>query len=104
MAGPLVTQAAAGMGQAIDDGIRPDCDLDQILTLAEAQAGTGAMGEYYSAQKAGAMFSVPQRSEWIPGDSAPELWAGTKSANDPSDVSEIPAGILETSGGNGIFG
>jgi hypothetical protein len=98
LAGPLVTQAAAGLGQRIDDGIRPDANLDAVLTLAEAQAG---VGEYYSADPSGNPYSLPEHDEWIPNN---PLWAGTKSAEDSSETSEIPAGILETPGANGIFG
>lgn len=98
LAGPLVTQAAAGLGQRIDDGIRPDANLDQVLMLAEAQAG---VGEYYSANPGGDLFSVPQQDQWIPNNA---LWAGTKPAGDDQEASEVPAGILETPGGNGIFG
>lgn len=100
LAGPLVTQAAAGLGQRIDDGIRPDANLDAVLTLAEAMAG-GSMGEYYSADPSGSPFTVPEDDQWVPNN---PLWAGTKGAEDSPETSEIPAGILETSGGNGIFG
>lgn len=100
LAGPLVTQAAAGLGQRIDDGIRPDANLDAVLTLAEAMAG-GSMGEYYSAEPDGSPYSLPEDDQWVPNN---PLWAGTKSAADSPETSEIPAGILETSGGNGIFG
>lgn len=100
-AGPLVTQASAGMGQVVDDGVRPDSNLDDVLTLAEAQAG---LGEYYSARPDGQMYSLPQRSTWVPGTTNPELWSGTKGASDSQATSELPAGILQTPGGNGIFG
>lgn len=100
LAGPLVTQAAAGLGQRIDDGIRPDANLDAVLTLAEAMAG-GGMGEYYSATPGGSPFTVPEDDQWVPSN---PLWAGTKGAEDSSETSEIPAGILETPGGNGVFG
>jgi hypothetical protein len=98
LAGPLVTQAAAGLGQRIDDGIRPDANLDAVLTLAEAQAG---VGEYYSADPSGAAYQLPEDDQWVPNN---PLWAGTKGAEDSPETSEIPAGILETAGGNGIFG
>lgn len=111
-AGPLVTQAAAGLGQQIDNGIMPD-QADAALTLAEAQAGTGAsmmggrgtrgMGEYYSAKPENGEwrdYRVPTQSQWIP--SGP-LWAGTKPAQDALQTSEIPAGVLESASGNGIF-
>jgi hypothetical protein len=106
-AGPLAMQAAAGVG-VIDDGIRPDSNLDNVLKLAEAAAGMGGppgyvqasagmgafvrrngrgvrgLGEFFSASPGGGTFSVP------PGDD--------------EETSELPAGTLATSGGNGIFG
>ncbi len=112
-AGPMVTQAAAGVGQVIDEGIRPDSNLDEWLSLAEAQAGVGkvrgllgprGMGEYFAARRTNGgseEYSVPGLNTWIPGG---PLWAGTASAGDSVESSEVPAGILETPGGNGIFG
>jgi hypothetical protein len=114
-AGPMVTQAAAGFGQVIEDGIRPDANMDAVLTLAEAQAGMGSavgrlasgarfgrrsVGEYYTAGGSG-LATVGEHSEWIPNNA---LWAGTKPAGDSAATSELTAGILETAGGNGIFG
>jgi hypothetical protein len=111
----MVTQAAAGFGQVIEDGIRPDANMDAVLTLAEAQAGMGSavgrlasgarfgrrgMGEYYTAGGSG-LATVGEHSEWIPNNA---LWAGTKPAGDSAATSELTAGILETAGGNGIFG
>ncbi len=123
-AGPMVTQAAAGLGQQIDNGILPN-QADAALTLAEAQAGTGAsmmgvgggrgmgrtrgtgrLGEYYSARPDNGQWSqyrVPTSNTWVPGDTNPELWAGTKPAQDALQTSEIPAGVLESASGNGIF-
>jgi len=99
-AGPLVTQAAAGLGQTIDDGVRPDANLDDQFALMEAQAG---LGEYYSnrSTKAGREnYVIPQQSQWIPSG----MFAETQGAGDPASTSEIPAGILESPGGNGVFG
>jgi len=104
-AGPLVTQAAAGLGQQIDNGIMPD-QADAALTLAEAQAGTGRLGEYYSAKPKNGdwqEYRVPTSSTWVPGTTAGELWSGTKSAQDALQTSEVPAGVLESASGNGIF-
>lgn len=102
-AGPMVTQAAAGLGQQIDNGIMPD-QADAALTLAEAQAGTGRLGEYYSArpdQSGGYRdYRVPTESQLVPNN---PLWAGTKPAHDTSQTSDIPAGLLESASGNGIF-
>lgn len=103
-AGPMVTQAAAGLGQAIDDGVRPDGNLDQMFELMEAQAG---LGEYFAARRNASgqtvEYTVGQRNTWIPGEGGP-LWSGTAPAGDRDSTSEIPAGILETPGGNGVFG
>jgi hypothetical protein len=110
-AGPMVTQAAAGVGQDIDNGIMPD-QADAALTLAEAQAGTGGMrgtrgmGEFFSARPQNGeyqQYRVPTASTWVPGTTDPELWSGTKSASDTVATSKVPAGILESASGNGIF-
>jgi hypothetical protein len=111
-AGPLAMQAAAGFGQAIDDGIRPDSNLDNVLDLAESAAGlrgggvgrTGrGMGEYFTAVPGnGSMVEerVPTQSQWIPNG---PLWAGTLSVKDTMVQSELPAGVLAGPGGNGIL-
>lgn len=105
-AGPMVTQAAAGLGQQIDNGIMPD-QADAALTLAESQAGLGKkpMGEYYSARpdQSGSGYSeyrVPTQSQWVPNG---PLWAGTELAQNKQATSDIPAGVLESASGNGIF-
>lgn len=106
-AGPLAMQAAAGVA-AVDDGIRPDSNLDRVLDLAEAAAGLHgprrrAMGEYYTASPSNGGYAesvVPQDSQWIPNG---PLWAGTMSAGDSQSTSEIPAGVLATAGGNGTL-
>ena len=125
-AGPLALQPNRATGQ-IDDGIRPDSNLDDVLTLAESAAGLGqgirqaaagmgqfrqaaagmrgmrGMGEFFAAAPSNGGFSehrVPTQSQWIP--SGP-LWAGTMSAGDTPTESEIPAGILQGPGGNGIL-
>lgn len=108
-AGPLAMQAAAGTGQVIEDGIRPDDDLDRVLDLAESAAGLGAarrrrgMGEYYSAQPSNGGYvenRVPTQSQWIPNG---PLWAGTLGVKDTIEQSELPAGILAGPGGNGTL-
>lgn len=124
-AGPLALQPNNAMGQAIDDGIRPDANLDQIMTLAESAAGLGqgfhqaaagmgqafhqaaagmrGMGEFYSAAPGNGSqveYRVPTQSQWVP--SGP-LWAGKMPAGDTPTESEIPAGILQGPGGNGIL-
>lgn len=103
-AGPLAMQAAAGFGQ-IDDGIRPDSNLDRVLDLAESAAGLGGrgLGEYYTAAPDNSGFAeerVPTDSQWIPNG---PLWAGELGVKANIETSEIPAGILATPGGNGVL-
>jgi hypothetical protein len=93
--------------QVIDDGLRPDGDLDSIFDLAESAAGVHGrrgVGEYFSAQRsAGGGFSesvVPMRSQWIPNG---PLFSGTLNASGSTQSSEVPAGILASGGGNGIL-
>ncbi len=99
-AGPLAMQAAAnGIGE-IEDGIRPDSNLDHVLDLAESAAG---LGEYYTATPGAGGYAegtVPQQSQWIPNG---PLWAGTMAAKDTMATSELPAGVLATVGGNGVL-
>jgi hypothetical protein len=103
-AGPLAMQAAAGTGQVIDDGIRPDSNLDAVLDLTEAAAGLrGPLGEYYTGVPGnGGMVEqrVPTSSQWIPNN---PLWAGTLGVRDTQAQADLPAGILAGPGGNGIL-
>lgn len=122
-AGPLALQPSTShMGQLpIDDGIRPDANLDHVMDLAESAAGLGqpfrqaaagfgqyrqaaaGMGEYFTATPSDGSFkeaTVPTQSQWIP--SGP-LWAGTMSADAAYTESELPAGILQGPGGNGVL-
>lgn len=124
-AGPLALQPTAShMGQLpIDDGIRPDANLDKVLDLAESAAGVGqyrqaaagmgqfrqaaagfGLGEYFSAQPGDGggfkEYDIPTQSQWIP--SGP-LWAGTTPAEAAYTESELPAGILQGPGGNGVL-
>lgn len=116
---PDLYQAAAGVGA--DDNayghsnhVMPGSNLDRELSIAEAAAGIGALqpyeasagfGEYFSSGVSGLGATVGARSTWIPGQSDPSLWAGTRPASTPQAVNEMqPAGLLETAGGQGIFG
>jgi hypothetical protein len=112
-AGPLAMQASAGFGQVIDEGIRPDDNLDAIMDLAESAAGVGQFrqaaagyrgtGEYFTAARANGDWTeqrVPTQDQWIP--SGP-LWAGTRGVRDTNVQSELAAGILAGPGGNGIL-
>lgn len=116
---PDLYQAAAGVGA--DDNayghsnhVMPGGNLDRELSIAEAAAGIGALqpyeasagfGEYFSSGVSGLGATVPSRSSWIPGQADPSLWAGVRPANTPQAVNEMqPAGLLESAGGQGIFG
>jgi hypothetical protein len=133
-AGPLaLSPGRSHMGQLpVDDGIRPDSNLDAVLDLAEsaaglgqgfqqAAAGTGAfqqaaagmgrvgrrgvrgMGEFFAAKAYDGGFSetvVPTSSQWIPNG---PLWAGSTPAEAHYTESELPAGILQGPGGNGVL-
>jgi hypothetical protein len=131
-AGPLALQPGRShMGQLpVDDGIRPDSNLDHVLDLAESAAGLGqqatqaaagipswrsaqagmgrargvrGMGEFFTASPSGDGFaenSVPTQSQWIPNG---PLWAGSTPAEAHYTESELPAGILQGPGGNGVL-
>jgi hypothetical protein len=99
-AGPLAMQAAAGVDE-IQDGIRPDSNLDKVLDLAEAQAG---VGEFFTAapQPGGGYTdaTVPQESQWIPHG---PLWAGAMQVDATKAQTEEAAGILAGPGDNGTL-
>jgi hypothetical protein len=90
----------------LEDGIRPDGDLDKVLDLAEAAAGVRGMsglGEYITASRGKVGWDesvVPQQSQWVPNG---PMWAGTLNVEGNIESSEVPAGILATQGGNGIL-
>ena len=89
-AGQLAMQATAGTNTVIRDGIRPDGNLDRVLSIAEAAAGLGEFKE----------TRVGQHSEWIPNG---PLWAGERAVTGNQETSEVSAGILSRQGGNGIL-
>jgi hypothetical protein len=120
-AGPLALQPSRShMGQLpVDDGIRPDANLDHVMDLAESAAGLGfqqaaagtgfrqaaaGMGEFFTASPgADGSFTdstVPTQSQWIPNG---PLWAGSTQAEAHYTESELPAGVLQGPGGNGIL-
>ncbi len=107
-ANPDFQEAAAGMGArelANTNHVDPHGDLDRELTIAEAAAGVGALPSYEAAAGFGAISTVPSASTWIPGSANGQLWAGTRSISNPQSASEmVPAGILQTDGGQGVFG
>jgi len=112
-------QAAAGMGTHDYQGnhIDPSGDLDRQLTIAEAAAGVGALSPFEAAagigpmQAAagfggfGAVDTVDSGDTWVPGTTNPQLWAGVKAISNGQSANEMtPAGVLQTDGGQGIFG
>lgn len=110
-------QAAAGMGSHDYNGnhIDPSGDLDRQLTIAEAAAGVGAvapfeaaaglMGPIQAAAGFGAIDTVPSGDTWIPGTTDGQLWAGARAITQGQSATEMtPAGVLQTDGGQGIFG
>lgn len=104
-ANPDLMEAAAGMGARetmSTNHVDPHGDLDRELTIAEAAAGVGA---YEAAAGYGSISTVPSSSTWIPGTSNGQLWAGTRSISNGQSATEmVPAGILQTDGGQGVFG
>jgi len=121
-ANPDIYQAAAGYGDTdtsygYGNHVSPSSDLDRELSIAEAAAGVGAvqsyeasagLSEYFSepgVSGLGAVQSLPAADTWVPGMANPQLWAGVRGVNEPqSQTMMLPAGVLETSGGQGIFG
>lgn len=121
-------QAAAGMGSHDYQGnhIDPSGDLDRQLTIAEAAAGVGGGALFpYSAAAGmggsmqgnnlmqaaagfggfGAIDSLPSGDTWIPGTTDGQIWAGTRAITNDQGVNQMDsAGVLETEGGQGIFG
>jgi len=107
-ANPDFAEAAAGMGarEATNTNhVDPHGDLDRELTIAEAAAGVGALPSYEAAAGFGDVSTLPTSSTWIPGSSNGQIWAGTRSISAPQSATEmVPAGILQTDGGQGVFG
>lgn len=129
-ANPDLMQAAAGYGiveNTNSDHVNPGDDLDRQLSIAEAAAGVGALpayeaaagmgkvqpfeasagiGEYFAQNGFGAVSTVPPTADtWIPGSVDGQIWAGTRSISQGQSANELnSAGILETSGNNGVFG
>lgn len=108
---PDLYQAAAGIGEqdnpAGSNHIDPSSDLDRQLTIAEAAAGVGVGNLYQAAAGLGAetVSTVPRSSTWIPGMSDPAIWAGVRPVNESqSSHALLTAGILQTDGGQGVFG
>lgn len=105
---PDLMEAAAGMGVTHTNNtghVDPHGDLDRELNIAEAAAGVGSLPSYEASAGMGAVTTVPSASTWIPGTSNGQIWAGTRSISNPQSTTEmVPAGILQTDGGQGVFG
>ena len=108
-----IYQAQAGYGAMPDANsghIDPSSDLDRELTLAEAAAGVGALPSYEAAAGLGDFIgagnkAIGARSTWIPGQSNPGVWAPVTGVNKgQAATAMVPAGILQTGGGSGVFG
>jgi hypothetical protein len=82
----------------------PSSNLDRELSIAEAAAGVGSTA-MEAAAGLGNVHTVGASQTWIPGESDASIWAGVR----PVDRSQmatamIPAGSLQSGGGQGIFG
>ena len=109
-------QAAAGFGSHDYNGnhIDPSGVLERQLDIAEAAAGVGAVspfeaaagiGPMQAAAGFGAIDTVASADTWIPGSADGQLWAGVKAINQGQSANELTtAGVLQTDGGQGIFG
>lgn len=106
---PDLMQAAAGYG-AVDMGgnsnhLDPSSNLDHALTIAEAAAGVGSLGPMQAAAGLGNVSTVRSSQTWIPGESDPRIWAGVRPVDRSQEATAmIPAGSLQSGGGQGIFG
>lgn len=106
---PDIMQAAAGYG-ALDMGsnsnhLDPSSNLDQALSIAEAAAGVGSMGPMQAAAGLGNVGTVRSSQTWIPGESNAQIWAGVRPVErSQGQTMMIPAGTLQSGGGQGIFG
>jgi hypothetical protein len=116
---PDIAEAAAGVGNVMErDGIRPTDDLDHVLNVAEAAAGVGGMGAApwqpyeanagygeYETNVGSQLVSVPRTDTWVPGMSDAPLWAGQRAiTRGQAATAGTGAGILQTPGGQGVFG
>ena len=105
-ANPDIYQAAAGYGAvetSATNHLDPGSNLDRELSIAEAAAGVGNLPPMQAAAGLGGTVGTSQT--WIPGESNPPIWAGVRGVTrDQASTAQIPAGILESGGGQGVFG
>jgi hypothetical protein len=116
-ANPDIYQAAAGYGAVETSNtnhLDPGSNLDRALSIAEAAAGVGVtptmqaaagFGEYFDSGVSGLGSTVGTSQTWIPGQSQPSIWAGVRPTDrSQAETAQIPAGVLESGGGQGVFG
>jgi len=105
---PDMMQAAAGYGaveSTNSNHLDPSSNLDRELTIAEAAAGVGSVGPMQAAAGLGNISTVGASQTWIPGESDPQIWAGVRPVDRSQEsTAMIPAGSLQSGGGQGIFG
>jgi len=105
---PDMMQAAAGMGAletANTNHLNPSSDLERELSIAEAAAGVGSTGPMQAAAGLGDVRSVAASQTWIPGESDPQIWAGTRSIDRSQEsTAMVPSGVLNSGGNQGVFG
>jgi len=101
-------QAAAGYGaveSTNSNHLDPSSNLDRELTIADAAAGVGSVGPIPAAAGLGNISTVGASQPWIPGESDPQIWAGVRPVDRSQEsTAMIPAGSLQSGGGQGIFG
>lgn len=81
-----------GEGSAYRDG-----------SLGGIYAASAGFGEFIE-PGANGVQTVPTTQTWIPGESEGELWAGVRNVDANMSTADVPAGIMQTIGGSGIFG
>jgi len=72
-------------------------------SLGNIYAASAGLGEFIE-PGANGVQTVPTTQTWIPGESEGELWAGVRSVDANMSTADVPAGIMQTIGGSGIFG
>lgn len=81
-----------GEGSAYRDG-----------SLGGIYAASAGFGEFIE-PGANGVQTVPTTQTWIPGEAEGELWAGVRNVDANMSTADVPAGIMQTIGGSGIFG
>lgn len=81
-----------GEGSAFRDG-----------SLGRVFSASAGFGEFIE-PGANGVQTVPSTSTWVPGEAEGELWAGVRNIDSNMATADVPAGIMQTIGGSGIFG